>query len=508
MVPPQSSPVANPELVDQVDEAASLYRLTDALYRARSSSDVYDAALDAILETLGCGRASILLFDDAGVMRFVAWRGLSDDYVKAVEGHSPWKPGQRDPQPIFVEDIDNTDESDAIKAVIRREGIRGLAFIPLVANGAVVGKFMTYYRNPHVFADHEIDLAVTIARQVGFSVERARADQARQRAEEELRDSNERFRLMSEDAPVMIWICDPQGKCLHLNSMLRTFWGVDEERIATFDWRDTMHPDDEAGITAEMVGAVMGQRKVNVKGRYRDAQGRYRVLETNARPHFSANGDFLGLIGVNVDVTAREDAEAQRDLLLAELNHRVKNTLAVVQSIAHQTFNGRDTSPDLRNAFEGRLVALATAHNLLTQANWKGASLERVAADVLQVHDANRDRVTLMGPDVALRPKEALAIAMALHELCTNATKYGALSNDAGRISLEWGWLDQPNGLRLVWRERAGPPVKPPTRRGFGSRLVQRTVEQDLDGEAIMDFREDGLICSLEAHLPRLAGEL
>jgi PAS domain S-box-containing protein len=209
-----------------------------------------------------------------------------------------------------------------------------------------------------------------------------------------------------------------------------------------------------------------------------------------------------------VDISYRKQAESQRELLLAELNHRVKNTLAVVQSVAHQTFRDNQTSPDARAAFEGRLVALATAHNLLTQANWKGASLERVASDVLQVRDANQERVTLMGPDVALQPKEALAIAMALHELCTNATKYGALSNAKGHVSVEWAWMDVPNGLRLVWRERSGPPVKPPTRRGFGSRLVERTVEQDLDGEIAMDFREDGLICSMEAHLPRLAGGL
>jgi PAS domain S-box-containing protein len=488
----------------------------------------------------------------------------------------------------------------------------------------VIGKFMTYYRSPHAFAPHETDLAVTIARQVGFSIERARAEQARQVAEEEMRASEERFRLMSERAPVMIWISDSQGRCVRLNAMLRDFWGVSEEGVARFDWRDTMHPEDEARITGRMVDATMNQAEVTVKGRYRNADGAYRILETHAKPHFAADGAFLGLIGVNVDVTEREEsesrlrqseerfrlaveaapsamvmtdgagrvvlsnaqaehlfgfsreelaarniaalipeahpeaaprplgggeetrairkdgsevpvevglspiemsggsmtlasivdisyrkqAESQRELLLAELNHRVKNTLAVVQSVAHQTFRDNQTSPDARAAFEGRLVALATAHNLLTQANWKGASLERVASDVLQVRDANQERVTLMGPDVALQPKEALAIAMALHELCTNATKYGALSNAKGHVSVEWAWMDVPNGLRLVWRERSGPPVKPPTRRGFGSRLVERTVEQDLDGEIAMDFREDGLICSMEAHLPRLAGGL
>src|SRR5581483_8617543 len=131
------------------------------------------------VETLGCRRASILLFDDAGVMRFVAWRGLSDHYRAALEGHSPWKLGDRSPDPIFVEDIDETDESARVKRVIKQESINALAFIPLVANGGVIGKFMTYHEAPRHFSAGEKELAVTIARQVGFSLERAHAEQAR-----------------------------------------------------------------------------------------------------------------------------------------------------------------------------------------------------------------------------------------------------------------------------------------------------------------------------------------
>jgi PAS domain S-box-containing protein len=616
-------------LASQVDELNALYQLTDKLYRARSMSDVYDAALDAIVSTLGCSRASILLFDGEGVMSFVAWRGLSEAYRKAVEGHSPWKPGHRDPQPIFVRDIELTEEPDWIKAVIRNEGIRGLAFIPLVSHGVVVGKFMTYYEAPHDFAEHEVNLAVTIARQVGFSLERARADAARQAAEDELRESEERFRLMSEHAPVMIWLSGVRGECLHLNQMLRTFWNVEESAIERFDWQGMMHPDDAAEIGRLMADALARHDSVRTVGRFLDSKGRYRILQTDARPRFSAKGEFLGMIGVNVDVTEREEAErqlreseerfrlaveaapsgmvmtdaegrivminahaeslfgysrdelvgrkieilvpgrfqgshpgyretyrdrpsarpmgagrdlfarrkdgaevpveiglspietfdgmmvlaavvdisgrkraeAQRELLLAELNHRVKNTLAVVQSIAHQTF--KDTDPEARAGFEGRLVALAIAHNLLTQANWENASLERLAADALHLSGPNGKRVSMSGPRILLPPREALAIAMALHELYTNAVKYGALSNEAGRVALAWSRPDDPQDrLDLVWREHGGPAVSPPRRRGFGSLLLERTLANDLHGSVTMEFRPEGLVCSIAAPLP------
>lgn len=489
-------------LVKRVDELSALYDLTDKLYRARSLEDVYEAALDAIVETLGCERASILVFDEAGVMRFVASRGLSADYRRKVEGHTPWKPGERDPQPIFVEDIAETDEADWLKEVVEREGIRGLAFIPLVAQGGVVGKFMTYYAEPHAFADRETDLAVTIARQVGFSLERSRAEQARRVAEEELRQSEERFRLMSEHAPVMIWTSDAKGHCLQLNSMLRTFWGVDESAISDFNWLGTIHPDDAPTIGRLMGDAIAARRNVTLEGRYRNAAGQYRVLKTDARPYFSAKGEYRGMIGVNVDITERAEADAQRELLLAELNHRVKNTLAVVQGIAHQTFRGGDASAAARNAFEGRLVALAAAHNLLTQSNWEAASLQDLAADALQAASENGRRITLRGPRILLQPREALAVAMALHELYTNAVKYGALSNDTGRITLEWTRSEgSPARLKLIWREEGGPPVAPPRRRGFGSRLVERTLAQDLDGEVRLEFRPEGLVCSIDAPL-------
>jgi PAS domain S-box-containing protein len=492
-------PVIGPTPEVKIDELAALYLLTDRLYRARGGEDIFEAALDAITSTLGCRRASILLFDERGVMDFVAWRGLSAAYRRAVRGHTPWKPTDADPAPIFVADIDDTNEPEGIKSAVHAEGIRGLAFIPLMVDGTVAGKFMTYYEAPRIFAEYERDLAVTIARQVGFSLERARAEEARRRAERELRESEERFRLMSEHAPVMIWMSDASGRCLHLNRMLREFWAVEDDNLAEFDWRTMMHPDDADRIGQQMWNALISRTSLVLKGRFRNATGEYRVLHTHARPRLSPDGEFLGMLGVNIDITDRERADAQRELLVAELNHRVKNTLAVVQSIAYQTFRSA-ASPDALRAFEGRLMALSAAHNLLTQSHWESAPLHDLVADTLQTR-ADKQRARFSGPHVLLPPKHAIAIAMILHELGTNALKYGALSNDQGQVALEWCLRNDGSMLDLLWREQGGPPVAPPTRRGFGSVLLERMLDRDLNGKLVLDFHPDGVQCRITTPL-------
>ena len=488
------------ESADQAAEIATLYTLTDRLYRARSAGDVYAAALEAIVGMLGCARASILLFDAAGVMRFVAWRGLSAEYRERLDGHTPWTPGERDPQPIFVSNIDDTNEPAEVKASIKKEGIRALAFIPLMARGGCVGKFMTYYDAPRPFTPHEIDIAVTIARQVGFCIERLLNDR-------ELRSSEERFRLMCEHAPVMIWMSDTTGKCLHLNKMLRDFWGVAEDKFEEFDWGTTMHPDDVAKVGETVMKALAERAPFVVKARYRDQSGRYRVLQTDGRPRV-VDGRFIGMIGVNSDITEREEADAarrqaeqHRELLIAELNHRVKNTLGVVQAIAHQTFQG--TAEEACTAFNHRLVALARSHDLLTHANWSNITLESLATGALQLNESSGGRVELSGPPVLLRARQAVAFGMAFHELFTNALKYGALSNADGRVAMQWELGGAtPKQLRLTWREQGGPPVAPPTRRGFGSLLLERILRGDLSADVTLDYQPSGLVCTISAPLP------
>lgn len=499
------NPLISPAWAVETDVVAILYRLTDRLYRARSSADVYSAALDAITEALGCARASILLFDAAGVMRFVTSRGLSEQYRQKLEGHTPWQPGERDPQPIFVSNIEQSDEPDWVKQTIRQEGIRALGFIPLVAEGGVIGKFMTYYEQPRTFPDHEIDLAITIARQVGFSIARSRSEKARQAVERELREGEARLRAMTEHAPVMIWMSDKNGKCLHLNKLLREFWGIDEEDIAAFDWSETIHPEDAAAIGQAMLNAAVQRSSVSIKGRYRDASGRYRTLQTDARPRV-VNDEFLGMIGANVDITereefeaARQETEAHRELLIAELNHRVKNTLSVVQAIAHQTFRG--TAEEAQRAFDGRLASLARSHDLLTHSSWRAVALNELVGKALQVDGPSNPRISYEGPNVRLRPKQAVALGMALHELYTNALKYGALSNADGRVTFAWTIDDAEGSLHMRWRENGGPPVQPPEKTGFGTVLLERSLKGDLNADVSTRFEPAGLACEITVKL-------
>jgi PAS domain S-box-containing protein len=485
-------------------DAGPLFSLTDRLFRAGTLNEVYSASLDAIEELLGCERASILLFNDDGVMRFVSWRGLSDGYRQALDGHSPWVAGQRAADPIFVPDIQETDEPEWLKLRIASEGIVGLAFVPLFANGEVVGKFMTYFPGRHEFTEHDRECAIAIARQVGFSLERYRAEAAKLDAVRRLKESEERFRLMSEHAPIMIWISDSEGRCLHLNQLLRTFWGL--ETAEGFDWASTLHPEDLEGVTNAMRDAILAKTSAHVKGRYRRHDGNYRVLETVARTNFRSTGEFEGMIGVNVDITEREEADQHKRLLINELNHRVKNTLAVVQAIAGQTFRSDAPRNVQQQTFEGRLAALAQAHNLLSAEHWQSASLEEVARSSVN-GDADL-RIHLSGPHVNLGPKQAVTTAMALHELYTNAVKHGSLRTPDGMVAFEWNVVTTPApALVMRWAERGSSPVKSPTRRGFGMTMIEQALASELDGDVDMNYSPSGLVCTVTARLPAGSGE-
>jgi PAS domain S-box-containing protein len=180
----------------RAEEQAALFHFTDRLYRAETIEDVYAASLDAIAAALGCSRSSILLFDAEGRLDFVAWRGLSDAYRNAVSGHTPWKMDERDARPIVVPDVRMDGDLAPLLDVLQAEGIGALAFVPVTVRGGVVGKFMLYRPAPHEFDVHEIDLALTIARQLGFAIERARADEYRARVQAELQRGKERLDLL------------------------------------------------------------------------------------------------------------------------------------------------------------------------------------------------------------------------------------------------------------------------------------------------------------------------
>lgn len=209
-------------------------------------------------------------------------------------------------------------------------------------------------------------------------------------------------------------------------------------------------------------------------------------------------GDGMGV--VFRDVTDRKRAEEQRDLLVRELEHRIKNMLALVQSIVAQTLASSGADPAVRHAIDARLVALGNAHAMLTEHNWHSADLGEVVLAVLRPHRASPDdRFRVDGPALRLGPERAVALAMAVHELCTNATKYGALSTGQGKVDVSWAIGD--GRLRWTWREHGGPPVAPPSRKGFGSLVIERSLAAHFASKVTTAYDPDGFICTFEAPL-------
>lgn len=229
-----------------------------------------------------------------------------------------------------------------------------------------------------------------------------------------------------------------------------------------------------------------------------------RYLDFVCAPITGDDGGVIGIFCQGVDITARRDAESHLRLMVNELNHRVKNSLATVQAIAAQTLHGDEVPERIRNALTERLIALARAHDVLTDEKWAGASLREIAGQAAAPHlsSSHVDRFVIEGPAVNLPPRSAIAVALALHELATNAAKYGALSVLEGRVRIDWttapGEGDDVR-LHMTWRESDGPAVIPPATRGFGSRLIERGLAAELRGEVRIDYPLTGVVCTVDA---------
>ncbi|MEI1253007.1 PAS domain S-box protein [Rhizobium aouanii] len=223
-------------------------------------------------------------------------------------------------------------------------------------------------------------------------------------------------------------------------------------------------------------------------------------ISLTVSPLRNAAGKIIGASKIARDITERRQEERRRQLLVNELNHRVKNTLATVQSLAGQTFRGERGSQSFK-LFETRLVALARAHDLLTRESWEGADIHEILErSIHAIHPDSPNRIEISGPALRLRPKLALSLSMAFHELATNAVKYGALSTGAGRVVVHWDvkGTESDRSIRLLWTEYGGPPVKSPTRKGFGSRLLEQALARELGARAELSFPESGIIFALD----------
>jgi PAS domain S-box-containing protein len=360
----------------------------------------------------------------------------------------------------------------------------------------------------------DISLAVSPIRDADGTVigasKIARDITKRKRAETLARESELRFRQLIESLPAAIYTTDAAGRLTYFNQAAVELSGR-VPQIGSDQWCVSwrLYRPDGAPLPHDqcpMALALKERRPIRDAEAVAERPDGTRVpFIPYPTPLFDAEGRLTGAVNMLVDISERKQAEARQEVLIQELNHRVKNTLATVQSLARQTARRARTPKAFRERLEGRLMALSEAHNLLSRGNWQRADLREIALAGLApfTHDLATN-ITIAGPNVPLPPRMALTLAMVFHELATNAAKYGALSSATGRLVLRWEVEQTGSGpmLRLTWRESGGPEVTPPARRGFGSLLIERGVAADLGGHASLTFGSAGVACEIEAPLP------
>ena len=318
----------------------------------------------------------------------------------------------------------------------------------------------------------------------------------RKRAELEAERERRRLAVAVEATSLGLWEYQIAADDVRWDARARELFGVGpDEPIDFARYQSRLHPDDAAGVNAAYQAALAGEGggRFSTVHRALSADGTWRWVRGSGQVIFGGDGAPRTVMGTMLDITEEVQARERQALLMAELNHRVKNNLATVQSIALQTAR---RAPDLASfvaTFEGRILALARTHDVLTAAAWTSADLRLLLARELSTFS---DRLRLEGPHVQLSPTQALAVGLLAHELATNAAKYGAWSAPSGLIEVVWS-VGAGGRLTLSWRESGGPPVSPPERAGFGSRLIQRLVTGDLAGEVRVDYAPAGLRCEL-----------
>jgi PAS domain S-box-containing protein len=328
--------------------------------------------------------------------------------------------------------------------------------------------------------------------------ERKRTDEALVTSRRNLLEQEQRLAATYEHAAIGIVEVAPDGTFLRVNEAICAITGYSRDALLANKLFMRTHPDDTEADRDSFRKQIGGDLEFySVEKRMIRSDGREIWISVRSSPVRDVSGVLRYVVRVVQDVTERKASERRAKLLIDELNHRVKNTLATVQSLASQTARGVLSPESFRERFEGRLIALSKAHDQLTRHHWESAELREVLlASLAPYIGAGAQKVDLRGEDVVLRPRAVLTLAMAFHELTTNAAKYGALSVPAGHIAI--GWQpdpDTPGMLRIDWVEVGGPAVAEPKRRGFGSKMIEGSIVAELGGRASLSFDPGGLRC-------------
>ena len=483
-----------PEVLRRQTDAL-LIALDEQLLQAASVDAMMAMALRLIGEHLQAKRTGYAEVDEEAATLLIrrTWAGAE---MPDIAGHYPlgtfgrMSDGLRAGQAAVIEDnrTDPRTNDAATIAIYDRIRLRSGIVAPVLERGCYVGGIFVQDDVPRRWTEQQAVLVQAAAQRLWQALARLRNETA-------LRESEQRYRLIFEQADDIVFTADLEQRVTDCNAAGAASLGYQREAIMGRSIADFVSPADFAQTTAMLQSKLADggntRHEVTVIGR----DGRAMRWENNSTLIVDRDGRPVGLLSISRDVTERRAFDDRQKLLIHELNHRVKNTLSLVQGIAHQSFRAGVDSAVAQADFLARIGTLAAAHDLLTREQWEGVTLAELIRAATAPHRG--DRVDAHGAAVTLTPRAAVAIAMALHELGTNAVKYGALSVPDGHVEIAWT-LDDAR-LRIDWRERDGPPVAVPQRRGFGVKMIERALASDLGGSVTMDFANTGVTCAIDA---------
>ncbi len=403
-------------------------------------------------------------------------------------------------QPIVADRLRIACDPDG--AFVRALGATAFAcHLLLASDGRLLGTFAVASRTRENFTEDDVAWLGTVINFLAQAWERLEAEQG-------LRASKDRLQLALDAARLGWWQYDPLGRVFAGDTRAQEIFGIAADEAVIEEIVRRVHPDDAEKVRANLAETLdpAHPRRIVTEFRVQRAGGEIRWVETLGLAYFDGAGPerrAVSIVGTVQDITERKEREEKERLLMREINHRAKNMLSVVDAIAHQTAAGNPE--DFIERFSGRVQALSANQDLLVRNEWKGVEIdELVRAQLAYLVDLIGSRITVQGPKLLLNPASAQAIGLAIHELATNAGKYGALSTDWGHVDVCWG--SDGVTLTMTWTEHNGP-VSPPKQRGFGTIVMEAMAERSVGGEVKLDYGRSGvtwrLICPVANALER-----
>jgi PAS domain S-box-containing protein len=498
------------KLTGQVDASLRLQEISTLLIQEGNLDALYERVLEAAISLMAADVGSMQKYDpEQDQLRLLATRGFNPESVAF------WQQVNRDSatscgmalsvgRRVVAPDIECSDimAGSADLNMARGAGIRAMHSTPLVSrSGRLLGMISTHWSKPHYPTEHEFRALDVLARQAADLIERVQVETALRESEQWLR----RLASIVESSHDAIISKDIHGTITTWNKAAELLFGYTSEEAIGQPITILIPPERRGEELSILERVNRGERIDNYETVRQRRDGRSVDVSLTISPVKNAEGKIVGASKIARDITARKRAEAREKMLMAELDHRVKNVLNRVDMVAMSSRNGSSSIDEFARSLKGRIQSMAAAHALLSQKGWHGVGLEALVRNQLAPYAADAN-VAIHGTDVILTAAAIQAMGMVLHELVTNAAKYGALSVPTGRVTVSWD--RKPNGhaanLVFAWREFGVRRTAVEVKSGYGTRLIRELVPHELGGTVDLEFAPEGLSCRIEFPLAQV----